>query len=333
MNLEVTMYTRDNCELCEIAKQDLERIQAEIPHTLIEVDVDQTASLAEEYGSKVPVVLAGPFRLEPPFDERKLRMTLGAARDSQAQKVVEMGERYKRKKQREQKIGVGDKISHFVSHNFLWMINLILLIYFGLPFLAPVLMKAGYPAAAEPIYKVYGISCHRLAFRSWFMFGEQAFYPRAAANIEGVITYGEASGLDEGNLWDARNFVGNEQIGYKVPFCQRDIAIYASMFVFGVIFAVTGRRIKPLPFWWWVLIGLGPIGLDGFSQLFSQIGGVFDFIPYRESTPLLRTLTGMLFGLSTAWFGFPVINETMADTRRYLADKRARYQNRGSDLT
>jgi hypothetical protein len=35
-------------------------------------------------------------------------------------------------------------------------------------------------------------------------------------------------------------------------------------------------------------------------------------------------LTGGLFGLTTAWFGFPVIEETMEETRQILAAKRAR---------
>lgn len=331
MKLEVTLYTRDDCKLCETAKQYLEDIQSEIPHTLIEVDIDEDPSLVEVYGNRVPVISAGPFTLEPPFDQRKLRMTLGAAQDSHTNRLEDQGARYRKAKARSQKLSGSDRLSYFISHNFLWVINIFLLIYFGLPFLAPVLMKAGYTAAAQPIYSAYGVSCHRLAFRSWFLFGEQPIYPRSAANLEGYITYGEATGLDENDLWTARNFQGNEQMGYKVPFCQRDIAIYASMFVFGILYAATGRKIKALPFWLWVLIGLMPIGLDGFSQLFSQLGGFFDFIPYRESTPLLRTVTGILFGFSTGWFGFPVIDETMADTRRYLADKRARLQSRNSN--
>jgi uncharacterized membrane protein len=330
MNLEVTLYTKKNCALCNDARRDLEDLKIEIPHDLILVDIDQDPALAKEYADRVPVVSAGPFTLEPPFDQRKLRMTLGAARDSQADRLEDQGDRYRRARQRDQKLSGADRLSHFFSHHFLAVINIFLLLYFGLPFLAPILMQAGYTAAAQPIYKVYGASCHRLAFRSWFLFGDQPFYPRAAANIEGYVTYGEASGLSEDDLWTARDFQGNEQMGYKVPFCQRDIAIYASMFLFGVIFALSGRRIKPLPFLLWVLVGLGPIGLDGVSQLLSQLGGVFDFIPYRESTPLLRTLTGALFGFATGWFGFPVIDETMADTRRYLADKRARLQGRES---
>jgi uncharacterized membrane protein len=66
-----------------------------------------------------------------------------------------------------------------------------------------------------------------------------------------------------------------------------------------------------------------PIGLDGFSQLFSQIPNAFiqSILPYRESTPFLRVLTGFLFGISTAWFMFPLIEESMSDTRRLLAKK------------
>jgi uncharacterized membrane protein len=66
-----------------------------------------------------------------------------------------------------------------------------------------------------------------------------------------------------------------------------------------------------------------PIGLDGFTQLFSQIPSAFiqSILPYRESTPFLRVLTGFLFGFTTAWFMFPLIEETMSDTRRMLSKK------------
>jgi uncharacterized membrane protein len=142
--------------------------------------------------------------------------------------------------------------------------------------------------------------------------------------VDGYLTYGQATGLDENDLVAARNFLGNDTLGYKVAFCQRDIAIYMAMFVFGIIFGLTGRKLRPLPFLVWVIVGIIPIGLDGGSQMLSQL---FTWIPYRESTPLLRTLTGALFGFSTGWFGFPVFEETMRDTRRALAAKRARLEN------
>jgi len=190
-----------------------------------------------------------------------------------------------------------------------------------------VLMKVGLPGAARPIYGMYKVACHELAFRSWFLFGEQAVYPRESAGLDGVISYEQATGNNPNDLTTARNFVGSEELGYKVAFCQRDIAIYMAMFLFGVIFALSGRKIKPLPFILWVIVGILPIGLDGFSQLFSQM---FTFIPYRESTPLLRTITGALFGFTTGWFGFPVLEETMRDTRQHLAAKKARAASRAS---
>ena len=61
-------------------------------------------------------------------------------------------------------------------------------------------------------------------------------------------------------------------------------------------------------------------------QLLSQPPlGLF---PYRESTPFLRVLTGFLFGFSTAWFGYPLVEQTMAETRQIMADKWGRLQKR-----
>jgi uncharacterized membrane protein len=71
------------------------------------------------------------------------------------------------------------------------------------------------------------------------------------------------------------------------------------------------------------LIGIGPIGLDGFSQLFSQFDWPFlaSILPYRESTPFLRVLTGALFGFFTAWFAYPGIEESMQETRQFFVKK------------
>jgi hypothetical protein len=66
-----------------------------------------------------------------------------------------------------------------------------------------------------------------------------------------------------------------------------------------------------------------PIGLDGFSQLFSQMNWAWlsSILPYRESTPLLRVLTGGLFGFTTAWFAYPYMEESMAETRQFFIKK------------
>ncbi len=321
--ITVTLYTKTDCSLCDTAMQDLNALQATIPHNLAIVDIEKDKDLREAFAHRVPVLRVGPYTLEAPFDRKQLQMTLAAALDRQTQTG---GKPKSHQKAGNAGPGFVDRASHWLSSRYLFLLNLILFFYVGLPFLAPVLMNAGYLEYARPIYTLYGAVCHQLAFRSWFLFGEQPVYPRAAAGVQGIMSFQQATGIQEEgpqSLLDARNFIGNEQVGYKVAFCERDVAIYGSMLLFGLVFAATHKKLRPLHWSLWLLIGLAPIAIDGFSQLFSQIPGL-DFIPYRESTPLLRTLTGFLFGFTTAWFGFPLLEETMAETRVAVATKRIR---------
>ena len=94
MDLEVTLYTRQNCKLCDQAEKDFEEIQSDIPHKLVIVDIDLDPNLVAVYGHRAPVVSVGPFTLEAPFDQRKLRMTLAAAKDSHTQRLEDRGDRY-----------------------------------------------------------------------------------------------------------------------------------------------------------------------------------------------------------------------------------------------
>lgn len=318
--ITVTLYTKTNCPLCYEALKNLEELQNTIPHNLALIDIDQDPDLQAVFSNRVPVLQAGPYTLEAPFDRQKIEMTMAAARD----RVSQIGNdpKYQGRKQRGAQVTNADRFGKFLTRHYLALLNLLIFIYVGLPFLAPLLMNAGYPAAARPIYSMYGAVCHQLAFRSWFLFGEQPAYPRTVAGLPGE-TYEQASGLDGNNFLDARQFIGNAQVGYKVAFCQRDVAIYGSMLLFGLLFAATGRRLKPLHWALWILIGIAPVAIDGFSQLFSQLPG-WPFWAYRESTPLLRTLTGSLFGFTTAWFGFPLLEESFIETRVQLAAKRAR---------
>ena len=178
------------------------------------------------------------------------------------------------------------------------------------------------------IYTVYGRMCHQLSYRSWFLFGEQAAYPRESAGINRLVSYEEATGFDPDDLEAAFTFRGNEELGYKVALCQRDIAIYGAILLFGILFVLTKRRIPPLPFVAWLALGILPIGLDGVSQILSQLP--WDLIPARESTPLLRSITGSLFGISTAWFSYPIIEDAMAETRKVLSIKQKASQDENS---
>jgi len=59
--------------------------------------------------------------------------------------------------------------------------------------------------------------------------------------------------------------------------------------------------------------------LDGISQLISQLP--LNLIPFRESTPILRVITGCLFGFLTAWFAYPYVEESMIENRKFLDGK------------
>ena len=170
------------------------------------------------------------------------------------------------------------------------------------------------------IYTAYSPFCHQLAFRSWFLFGDQPAYPRQLARSD-LTSYEQATGLSELDFVSARRYLGDEQIGYKVALCERDIAIYAGILVAGLLFGLVRSRLKPLPLMYWFILGILPIALDGGSQLISAIGLLS--ISARESTPLLRTLTGGLFGMVNVWMAYPHLEASMRETRLALAAKLA----------
>jgi uncharacterized membrane protein len=317
--IEVTLYTRKDCHLCDVVQNDLNELQSSLPHHLNIVDVDSDIKLRNTYGFNVPVVLIGPYKLSAPIDKKDLEISLRAVQQSMDQeakldKAIQDGQL---------KIPVhwtkSDSASLWLSRHYLAVFNVVIFIYLSVPFLAPVLMKVGAEAPAGAIYKAYSFVCHQLAFRSWFLFGEQSAYPRAEAGIKGLISYQQATGMDGSDLLAARAFVGNEQLGYKVALCERDVAIYGGILLFGILFALLGRRIKSIHWAIWIIFGILPIALDGVSQLISQ--PPMGFIPFRESTPFLRSLTGFLFGFLTAWFGYPYVEESMKENRKYLEAK------------
>jgi uncharacterized membrane protein len=329
--LTVTLYVRKDSEPCRRARADLDSLQARLPHRLVEVDVDSDATLAAELGPSVPVVEVGPYRLSAPFDRQKLQMTLGAAADRRDQLDQLGGAAHAGRVRRGRALSGADRFSWWISRHYLAAFNVFVLIYVGLPFLAPTLMKVGAQPPAALLYKLYSPLCHQFGFRSFFLFGEQPVYPLAEAGLQGYSTFEQVSGLQDldqpssFSRLQARQYIGDESVGYKVALCERDVAIYAAILLFGLVFAVSGRGLPPLHWMAWIALGLGPIGLDGFSQLFSQFNWPWlaALIPYRESTPFLRVLTGGLFGWMTAWYAYPYIEESMRETRQFFVKKAA----------
>jgi glutaredoxin len=79
----VTLYTREDCSLCVVARETIESVAADLDGVTValdEVDVDTDPELADEYGERVPYVLVDghpAFKYE--VDERDLRLKLLAA--------------------------------------------------------------------------------------------------------------------------------------------------------------------------------------------------------------------------------------------------------------
>src|SRR3990172_13269216 len=96
-----------------------------------------------------------------------------------------------------------------------------------------------------------------------------------------------------------------------MAFCQRQSALHAAFFLFGMVYILFRRRLKSLPTWLAVVYSI-PIAVDGFTQLFG----------WRESTWELRLVTGGLFGLTVVWYVFPHFEILMLLLSRRLQERR-----------
>lgn len=242
-----------------------------------------------------------------------------------------------------------------VSRNWLKIALVFFGLYSTLPIVTPVLMKLGVEGPARVLYTLYSPFCHQFAFRSLFLFGEQAAYPRAAADtslmpyepfavadadFQAAYTYwyeryngappphpATVSDLMLFTPWlqfASRDFLGNEQMGYKTALCARDMGIYLALFTGGLVYSipVVRRRVRPIPVYLYVILGLAPIGIDGFSQLLGY--PPFNLWAARETTPYFRVVTGIVFGFATAWLAFPHFELAMRETAEQIEAKFAR---------
>lgn len=77
---EVTMYTREGCHLCDVAKAAMAPLLSEYGAKLREVDIDDDPVLFERYTDDVPVVFIGgqlfaQHRIDPVLLRRRLEET------------------------------------------------------------------------------------------------------------------------------------------------------------------------------------------------------------------------------------------------------------------
>jgi uncharacterized membrane protein len=182
-------------------------------------------------------------------------------------------------------------MSRLAAH-WLLGLNVVVGVFVAGALLAPAVAMSGAQSAADALYAAYHLTCHQWAFRSFFLFGDQATYSIEQLQRMGV---------------DPFAFVGQTGTGWKMAICERDIAIYVSALVAGVVFAAR-RGASPLSMKVYALLIL-PMALDGFSQL----------IGWRESTWQLRVLTGVLFGAASVWMLYPRFDAALS-LQRYAPE-------------
>jgi len=223
----------------------------------------------------------------------------------------------------------------YLSRHWILVFGLILGLYSGLPFLAPVLMHWGWEIPARAIYLIYSFLCHQLPQRSYFLFG-----PKLTYSLPEI----QAAWQNSRDALILRQFIGNPEMGWKVAWSDRMVSMFTSLWLFGLLWWPLRRRLRPLP-WWGLVLFLLPMALDGSSHFVSDLSGIGQ--GFRDSNAwlvaltrgalppdfyagdawgsfnsLMRLLTGILFGLGVAWFGLPYLDQAFAPSGQMQASGR-----------
>lgn len=209
-------------------------------------------------------------------------------------------------------IGLNKLIFQLCLH---WQLiaNSLFVLVLGLAVLAPALMTWGFPQAGNSLYRFFAPHDHQLPDRSYFLFGQTAAV--GSYSREQVLGWG----ADAQNL---RAFTGNRRIGFKMALNHRMTAIFLGLLIGGLAwsaFPAFKPKITRVKLGLMIL----PMLADALSHMADEragsvfrlgnwwaiwlSGNVFPAQFYSGDTMGslnwgLRTLTGLLFGLGTAWY-------------------------------
>jgi uncharacterized membrane protein len=210
----------------------------------------------------------------------------------------------------------------WLSKHWLAAANVILFLYAGLPFLAPILLANGYTASANAIYRFYHVACHQLPSRSYFVAGQQVAYCQRDVSIYTTILLG---GLFFGLVREHLKPIALRwYVFFMVP-----IALDA-----GLQLASEWLRSAPMVNLW--AIGLVAMGITSailFSQnyltwhsyIFFAFGPLaliyLQFFGPYASDLYRRSITGFIFGFGTVWFAYPLAQEGFKDIQKKVMAK------------
>ena len=225
-------------------------------------------------------------------------------------------------------------INRWFAQHWLFTFNAAWGIFVTLPWLAPLFMFWGLTWPGRAVYFIYNFFCHQLPERSWFLFGPQFSYtqPQIAA-AWGVPLRAISNELIR------RQFIGTAELGWKVAWSDRMVAMYTSIFLFGLLYALLrqqGFKLKGIP-WWLFLIFILPMAIDGTTHLINDAlrldfrqtnqwaailtNGAFPASFYAGDmfgslNSMLRIVTGLLFGFGVVAFLWPLMEQEFSPISR-----------------
>lgn len=192
------------------------------------------------------------------------------------------------------------KLSTGAIAYIIYMLGMLLLN--ALIFITPML-EMQQNSAAPSLYSALAPFCHQLTSRSLCL--TPSYSIADCLPQDGTLSPSHATIVQ----------LPSGEYAYKLPVCSRDVAIYLSMLIGGLIFPFV-RKIESeeIPNKWLLALALLPIALDGTTQL----------LLLRESTNALRILTGAIAGFALPFYLLPMLNMTAENILSYFPHRRKR---------
>jgi uncharacterized membrane protein len=224
---------------------------------------------------------------------------------------------------------------YWLSRRWLLPVSVLIGLYVGLPWVAPLFMELGWIRAGNAIYLLYATQCHQLPQRSFFLFGNQPMYSLAEIQMAWQNT---------NNPFVLRQFTGDPLMGWKVAWSDRMVYMYTIILLWGILFWLLRKRLKPLP-WWGLALLLLPMAIDGSTHAISDVAAGIG-LGFRDSNAWLAVLTnntfpatfyagdsigsfnswmrlttGLLFSLGAVWAFYPRLHVGFSGKARQIEEK------------